>query len=101
MSGLKQDGFYFVILAIVLPDVLNQTVFAWGWGLAGLAFRTERWAVLFGLDSSFSFSYGACGLVDCHLVLRALVMIFENGLLLSNRLYLLICLPHQAVPFWT
>ena len=94
LSGLKQDGFYFVIWAIVLPDVLNQTVFAWGWGLVWHVGRNgglagQGWAVLFGLDSSFSFSYGACGLVDRHLVLGALVMIFENGLLLSSRLYLL------------
>ena len=91
LSGLKQDGLCFVIWAVVLPDVLNQTVFTWGWGLNGLACRAGRrpgWpgcAVLFGLGQPFSFSYGACGLVDCHLVLGGLVVIFENGLLLFSR----------------
>ena len=42
LSGLKQDDLYFVIWAVVLPDVLNQTVFTWGWGLAGLAYQ-EGW----------------------------------------------------------
>ena len=107
LSGLKQDGLYFVIWAVVLPDVLNLTVFTWGWELTGLAVGRDGgpggvgWAVLFGLRQFFSFSYGACGLVDCHLVLGGLVMIFENGLFLSSRLYLLICLPRRAVPFWT
>ena len=62
--------------------------------VAGMGCLVWAWTVLF-------FSYGACGLVDCHLVLGGLVMIFENGLLLSSRLYLLICLPRPAVPFWT
>ena len=53
MSGLKQDGFCFVIWAVVLPDVLGQTVFTWGWGLTGLAcwrdsvLGGQGWAVLF------------------------------------------------------
>ena len=43
----------------------------------------EGGAVLFGLGQLFSFSYGACGLVNCHLVVffggGGLVMIFEMG----------------------
>ena len=43
LSVLKQDGLYFVIWAVVLPDVLNQTVLTWGWGLAGLACWVGQW----------------------------------------------------------
>ena len=42
LSELKQDGLYCVIWAVVLPDVLNQTVFTWGWELTGLACRAGR-----------------------------------------------------------
>ena len=79
LFGLRQDGLYFVIWAVVLPDVLNRTVFTWRWRLTGLACRAGRrpgwprvgrlvwaWTVLFfflwGLWlGRLSFSFGGSG----------------------------------------
>ena len=110
VSGLDRAGWFEFRCCCCLACCAESDSFTKGWGLNGLACRAGQqpgwpgWAVLFGLGQSFvlwglwlgqlPFGFGGSGGDLCH---------FENGLLLSSRLYLLICLPqrHRAVPFWT
>ena len=52
LSWLEEDGLNFVNWAVVLPDVLDQTVSHFGWGPNGLACRAVRLIYVFHVGKS-------------------------------------------------